>query len=150
MIDVGFTGTRQGMTDGQRMTVAALFKMLSVVAAPEPVCLHHGLCRGADEDAHAIARALGWKIHGHPASDVRESDRSALTVDRRDLDQPALRRNETISLSGILVAAPATVAEVKRSGTWATVRYGWRSSGTIVWIVTPDGGAFWTETSYVS
>ena len=54
---VGFTGTRQGMTDDQK---CALRKLLSEIArnGSFPLLFHHGDCVGSDEEAHEIAVGL--------------------------------------------------------------------------------------------
>lgn len=149
---IGFTGTKRGMTMPQAQTVASLLKMARDVQAGHvtrrPV-FHHGLCVGADAQGHEIAHALGYRIIGHPASDVAEEYRAdlvlGLTPDVVEPAVPALVRDSVIASEPILVAAPAQDAEVRRSGTWATIRRGWLSRGTVVHIVFPDGRSTWSE-----
>lgn len=58
---IGFTGTRNGMTGPQKVTVRALF-----LAAGGTAVLHMGCCAGSDAQANAIARGVGMRTEGHP------------------------------------------------------------------------------------
>lgn len=60
LMRIGFTGTRQGMTERQKI---ALSDLLSSYAA---AILHHGDAIGADAEAHEIAVGLGCAIVIHP------------------------------------------------------------------------------------
>lgn len=61
---VGFTGSRRGMTTYQ---LDMLGKFLERRRSLKGVgWFHHGICVGADHQAHKIAKALGYNIHGHP------------------------------------------------------------------------------------
>lgn len=124
---VSFTGTRLGMTPSQSETVA---EALSDLGATE---LHHGACVGADEQAGAIAAALGIKVLiypafplGHRGRGATDGPRGRIAVEHfeREKCYPApLERNRWIVDAGeALVAAPIG-AEILRSGTWSTVRY---------------------------
>lgn len=152
---IGFTGTRHGMTYHQRQTTAALLKLAMVThersralgpAAPrQRLTFHHGMCVGSDEQAHELAVDYGYLAVGHPASDlppeVRGSFKDVWSV---QVALPALDRDAIIADQPILIATPHTFNEVRRSGTWSTIRYGWRHAGTLVWIVKPDGHVLWT------
>ena len=86
---------------------------------------HHGGARGADKQALAVARRLGWVGREH--------------TPRGNTSEWLLARNRRIVASvDELVACPRGFTEELRSGTWATVRYA-REAGiprTIIW---PDG-----------
>lgn len=125
---VGFTGTREGMSQAQREAVA---KLLAELHADE---FHHGDCIGADEQAAAIARAIGYRIHSHPPANsaIRAFARADVELEPKDY---LVRNREIVDASDVLVAAPAG-PEVRRSGTWSTVRYA-RKRGRAVHVVMP-------------
>lgn len=143
MTSVGFTGTQSGMTPEQASTVEAIFATVSVMAASN-VTLYHGMCAGADEEAHRMVRAhFAWRIVGLPASDVAPHKQVRdLDVDHLYPARPALKRNEDVADCWLVVAAPATGEEVRRSGTWATVRLSRKERSHRV-IVRPSGMAVW-------
>ena len=129
---VGFTGTREGMTDQQRATVLRLLSKELLDAE----WLHHGDCIGADHQAGQIAIFCGVKQHAHPPTSDRL--RAWTLADRTDKPLPYLERNRAIvDATDILIAAPRGPEE-QRSGTWSTVRYA-RKVGKPVIIVWPDG-----------
>lgn len=134
MSKIGFTGTRQGMTDAQKVTVAVRIEGHSH--------LHHGGAIGADTQVHALSDRRVGHVTVHLASESRRrwfaTGFEGVTV----LDPlPPLVRNRNIVLAtDRLIAAPAGFAEEQRSGTWATVRYA-RKIGRPITIVWPDGTA---------
>ena len=110
----GFTGTQQGMTPTQRMCTAILLSQ-----ARE---LHHGDCIGADFDAHRIAIGLARVVVHPPINPTKrawcEGANEVLSA------KPYLERNrDIVDACDILIAAPRTLIEEQRSGTWATIRY---------------------------
>jgi len=113
---VGFTGTKDGMTESQR---EALTRTLVSLSATE---LHHGDCIGADAEASSIAKDLNLKIVIHPPTNP--SKRSFCCADIILPPKPYLERNrEIVKATDVLIAAPRQRHEVLRSGTWATVRH---------------------------
>lgn len=130
MIELGFTGSRTGMTWEQMCEV---FDILS----RNKGWLHHGDCVMSDHEAHGIAREAGWSITLHPPTDERQ--RAFCVGDREWSAKPYLERNRDIVDATIgLIAAPAGFEEELRSGTWSTVRYA-RTKGKPIKIVMPDG-----------
>src|SRR5262249_40960494 len=130
----GFTGTRRGLTDAQK-------KALRVVLCQEAGTLgvvHHGDCVGADAFCHSLAVDLGNKVVIHPP------DRISLRAFCQGAWQvhapcPYLDRNrDIVAATDVLLACPGGVAEERRSGTWATVRYA-RRLGRPVVLILPDG-----------
>ena len=118
---VGFTGTREGMSDHQK----AALKMAMTAASLDGIenILHHGDCKGADEEAHAIAVELGWDIVIHPPT---KRIMRAYCGDGAIILPPMdyLARDEAIvNASRFMFAAPKSDKEERRSGTWYTVRY---------------------------
>jgi len=127
----GFTGTRAGMNQKQKDLVKVFLEMHT------PSAVIHGDCVGADKDFDDICAGLGI---------VRYCCPSDLTTQRAFTDavllqppKPPLERNHDI-VDGVdeLFACPKEMNEVKRSGTWATVRYAQRQGKTI-YIFYPDG-----------
>jgi len=131
-IRMGFSGTREGMTNGQSKKVADIIDWF------RPQEFHHGDCIGADAEIHVIARKHEyiWMI-GHPPTD--DSKRAFCEFDQIRLPQEYKARDKRIVIeSNILVATPKDPFEVLRSGTWTTIRYGLEANIPVL-IVRPDG-----------
>jgi hypothetical protein len=115
---VGFTGTRDGMTNFQKSQFINLLWEWRVTE------LHHGMSGKADAEAHDLARRCGpagiW-IVGHPST--LEKWYVKLDVDwENPREKPLVRNRDIVDESQRLIAAPKG-DEVLRSGTWSTVRY---------------------------
>ncbi len=127
---VGFTGTRRGMTPGQLAAVSFLLRAWSRVAILE---VHHGGCRGADLEFHALARP--HRRHVHPGPGSSRSGDVVYPVPCHGSGgrgSPYLVRNrDIVDACEVLVAAPGG-PEVVRSGTWATIRYARRVGRPVV------------------
>lgn len=133
---VGFTGTREGCKEEQ------LHTLQNILAAFDFVELHHGDCIGADASAHLIAELLQYDIVIHPPDNLLY--RAYCKGNHVKPPRPYLERNRSIVRScKILIACPRTMEEVKRSGTWSTVRYARKMKKDIV-IIFPDGST-WEE-----
>jgi hypothetical protein len=133
MMQIGFTGTRRGMTDAQRLAVQAIILDLGADV------LHHGDCTGADDQADSLARSVGCAVHIHPS--VNPTKRALCFVEGDGIEEPKpyLQRNrDIVDVVDALIAAPGEFEEQLRSGTWATVRYA-RARPKPVWVVLPDG-----------
>lgn len=129
---VGFTGTREGMTEAQ------LFAVSNLLALSGAVAVHHGDCVGVDAQAHALALWFGIPVVLHPPSDPKARAFCGRAAEVR-VEAPYLTRNEQIvDEVDLLIAVPAQAQEVLRSGTWATVRYA-RRKGVPVKVIGPDG-----------
>jgi len=112
---IGFTGTQQGMSAKQYGSIEHELRKYSGE-------FHHGDCIGADAEAAAIARSLGYWIVGHPPTN--ESKRAFFPSDYVWEAQPYLVRNhDIVDVCDLVIAAPREKKEVLRSGTWATIRY---------------------------
>lgn len=140
-VQVGFTGTSNGMTPGQKIAFLELLNDLSSEASSPPM-FHHGCAVGADLDAATLAKDVGWWVIGHPCRCPQTRIvRSNWTImdDETRSPHPFLARNRHIvSNTDLLIACPSTKAEVKRSGTWSTIRYA-RSESKDLYIIWPDG-----------
>ena len=129
---IGFTGTREGVTDDQ---LAMLRRALASIG--DVPTLHHGDCVGADVAAHSLARAAGWRVVVHPPSNDRL--RAWCEADEYRPEQDYLDRNAVIvAESDVLIACPKQNHEVQKGGTWWTVRHA-REQGIPVLICWPDG-----------
>lgn len=130
MVVIGFSGTRWGMTDPQK----SIFRELLIkLGATE---LHLGDCIGGDKDAHGIGRELNLKLIGHPPTDPKL--RAFLEYDDVYPKKDYLSRNMDIIVAGeILIATPKEYHNVRRSGTWYTIRHAEGLRPVI--IVYPDG-----------
>jgi hypothetical protein len=137
---IGFTGTQNGMTPGQKARVAALLSEHYYANAENPYApnavFRHGDCIGADAEAAQIAKDLGYHIVSHPPDDRRK--RALFPSDETMAPLPYLKRDRVIATScDVLIAAPKTPDEQLRSGTWATVRYA-RKANCRIFVVPPD------------
>lgn len=134
---VGFTGTRDGMTDAQYVSFRQWF------ADSGATEFHHGCCSGADAvagvrvyDSYPFVRVVG-----HP-SDLKAMTETEAVAKCHELHgpKPPLDRNrDIVDACEVLVACPKSRTEERRSGTWATIRYARRQKRRIVF-VWPDGG----------
>lgn len=140
MIHVGFTGTRKGMTIAQHASVVKI--MLQHYARKkhygEDYAWHHGICIGADQQVHILAKIFEFDVHGHPPEDRRYMAPCS-HFNHVYSPQPYITRNHHIvNTCYLLVATPKEVEEIQRSGTWATVRYA-RNQGKDVIVINPLG-----------
>jgi hypothetical protein len=132
MTSIGFTGTRQGMTEAQKSALRALLDG----GAGE---FHHGDCIGADSQAHDIANEYGYRIILHPPTNSSQRAWREVPKHMERPKKPYLDRNKDIVReTASLVAAPAEPEEQLRSGTWSTVRFA-RKQGKPVFLILPDG-----------
>lgn len=134
---VGFTGTRQGMTDAQHDTLETiltdLYKGLGVRE------WHDGDCVGADDEARLMVGSWpGVYIHSHPCNLFRQRAYNECDFEHEEL--PPLQRNKVIVDSvDVMIATPSSTEEQFRgSGTWATIRHA-RRTKTRLFIIWPDG-----------
>lgn len=139
---VGFTGTQQGLTLEQRVELARV-----LYAYTDGTVFHHGDCIGADDEAHDIARDAGYDIEIHPPiNDYKRAWRRGgiLHEPKEYLD----RNHDIVDACDVLIAAPAQVEEVMRSGTWATVRYARKLGKPVVMIFPKEGREMTNSTTF--
>lgn len=139
---VGFTGTRDGLTQAQADAFEQHFRRL------DGTDFLHGACVGADTAAVlwvATMRMPGdgqlkpWcRTHAFPSNLKGMTDKRAMEVsDFRSLPADPLMRNRTIvEQCDVLMACPKGEEE-QRSGTWSTIRYARKLRKRIV-ICWPD------------
>lgn len=129
--DAGFTGTQQGMTEFQAESLLRLLLKLN------PLRLHHGDCIGADSQVHDLCIRAGILVETHPANIAGK--RAFRKAYFEHLPKPPLTRNKDIvNWTDYLIAVPQQSNEIRRSGTWATIRYA-RKCGKKVYLILPNG-----------
>jgi hypothetical protein len=114
---IGFTGSRNGMTKDQQKRLEHLLREFKALGYRE---FHHGDCKGADIQAHNIARLLGFGVVVHPP---RSSTHRAWSPGKILKAKPYLERNHDIVDETLSLIACPDGLERLRSGTWATIRY---------------------------
>lgn len=151
---IGFTGTRDGMTEAQRVQVDLLlrdeaFKRYDILPG---FVAHHGDCIGADAEFNDLAMGWAHVIEIHPPSDPkarafcdelwthREYMEMKTTLPELILhpEKPYHDRNDDIvAASDLLIATPKSTVN-RTGGTWYTIRKAWEL-GVAVRVVGPDG-----------
>lgn len=132
-MEIGFTGTQEGMTEHQQVAVASLLDVL----CKDGGHVHHGDCVGADAEFHAMAHDRGLRIEIHPPTNPEK--RAFCKGDIRWPKYDYLTRNQHIvDSTHVLIATPRQEAEVMRSGTWYTVRRA-RAANLKIYLVLPNG-----------
>jgi hypothetical protein len=141
LFKVGFTGTRNGMTDAQRETFKAFMGELAAVT------FHHGACKGADADAafltrHALPDAI---IIAHPGQSAKGGDNEWLSQEALDVSGEVrktknhfARNRDIVDETDFLIACPPVEPLPASGGTTYTVRYAIKK-GKPVRIIWPDG-----------
>ena len=123
-LDIGFTGTQDGMSGLQRAFAGGLLAAIAHKHSEYELWAHHGDCIGADEQFGILASNTGFKIHLHPP----KIDLKRAFSDFNEIEQPRFyrhRNQDIVDAASLLIATPAQVESSslsKRSGTWMTVR----------------------------
>lgn len=137
--NIGFTGTREGMTAKQAEHLIDIFKRFLIF---HHTCFfHHGMCVGSDAQAHQQAKCHGFNIIGHPPIDMSLMMKDYEAKDFYELRarKRYLQRNDQIVyVSNLLIATPGQMQEQLQGGTWYTIRKarGFAVKHLIIW---PDG-----------
>lgn len=133
-MDIGFTGTRDGMSKPQLIRLAGTLHR-NYRSRFE---FHHGDCVGADDEAAELAFRLGLEVHGHPP--INESKRafSPFTHVWYPAKDYHPRNHDIVDATTLTVATPKDYSPEANSGTWATVRYA-IGQKKIVYVFLPDG-----------
>lgn len=136
MRKIGFTGTRNGMTDLQKKAVK---KFITSEKFNE---LHHGDCIGSDKDIHDMVveyrekESKKIKIIGHPPkyNKYQANCKCDILLAKNDY---LSRNHDIVDYTDILIATP-DCKERLHSGTWSTVRYA-RKKDKKVYIFNKNG-----------
>lgn len=129
MSDIGITGSRKGMTHAQYLR---LEEVLADNASPFGNTLRHGDCIGVDEEAHEVAKRLGYDVVIYPPTNPRLR---AFCAGLLMPAKPYLERNKDIVLDcELLIAIP-------REGSKGTLQcYGYATKrGRSRLLITEDG-----------
>lgn len=128
----GFTGTQEGMSELQYQSLKYLYSYKTPFAEG-----HHGDCIGGDAQFHGLITGLGCLRVGHPPDNPNK--RAYCMFDEIREEKPYLVRNhDIVDEVDVMFAAPLTMHEVLRSGTWATIRYALKCNKEL-YIVYRDG-----------
>jgi hypothetical protein len=119
-IHIGFTGTRRGLTDSQRIIMRRI-----LVIMPDFIA-HHGAAPGADQafDAMCVNLTACTSIVMHPSTHRLDEYPSAVLGPlrvRRPARPPLDRNEDIVGEAQIVIACPAR-ATPYRSGTWSAIR----------------------------
>lgn len=118
MKSIGVSGTREGCNSAQWMELSSRLELAFVAGAT----FIHGDCKGVDEEAHNIARRIGYTIEIYPPTDPKH--RAFCEGDIVHPPAPYLERNELILLAAdsMLIVPEKAPDDAPRSGTWWTYR----------------------------
>lgn len=132
---LGFSGSRDGMTEMQQIVLSNLMHRW------QPIEFHHGMCVGADEQAHRFAHTLQIPIVGHPPEDRR----LVMSYKKEEFKLietpfPYLTRNRYIATAcSVLVATPKDVHHARVGGTWYTIKFAIAQKKVKVFVIAPNG-----------
>ena len=137
---IGFTGTRQGLTEQQVATLCAYLHR-----ARE---FHHGACRGADAEAVGLLRSMShvYRIVAHPGVSAKggpNDDRDADAVAASDVVLPEqthfARNRDIVAAADLVVGCPLAMEELPGGGTWFTLRHARDKARKPTVCIWPDG-----------
>ena len=134
MIDIGFTGTQEGM-DQNQLKIFGYFMAGLYHHHFSEVRFHHGCCIGSDYDAALLARNLGFFIIGHPPINTIKMQDPVIADELRPPREYLDRNMNIVTECSLLIATPKTNAEELRSGTWTTIRYARKQDKPIQYIL---------------
>lgn len=130
---IGFTGTRNGMTEAQKETVRRLVREL------QPTLAVHGDCVGADANFHAIVRVVAPECRIMICPGPDDSMRAFCDADMEMARKTHFARNrDIVNGSDLMIGTPYQMRECNSGGTWYTINYS-RKVKRETRIVWPDG-----------
>lgn len=138
---IGFTGTREDITEAQKAWLTNTFDALQIDQ------LHHGACTGADAFAHDLAVERNIPVVVHPPIKTNFLAAQCL-IPRPNVvvlpAKPYLNRNKDIvGCSNGMIALPKNHEPQNNmepsGGTWYTVRFAQERANKPVMICYPDG-----------
>lgn len=140
-MNVGFTGTREGMTDDQLDKLDRLLRGFRQDIFDSSFL--HGNCVGADEQALTLARNLNYRTVAYPTDIPSMQIELSLSDYAKDAEKPLVRNRHIVRDCDVLIAAPKESTEpepARGQGTWSTVRYARKQNlKRRTYIIWPDG-----------
>jgi hypothetical protein len=149
---IGFTGSRSGMTDFQKHEL----KLILGNGCDE---FMHGDCKGSDEQANTVALSMGVKMFTiHPPSQHKYrafcfdmhhttqinniltpyiTTKDGIQVRWYPVDDFLKRNKRIVDMCDVIIATPKEFRHTIRSGTWATIRYAWKTKKDSIIIIPP-------------
>jgi hypothetical protein len=126
------------------MTIDQMGRIFDFFRGEAMTEFHNGDAIGADDQAyrlvhgHRLITGQAIILHGHPCN--IDSQRAFNEFDvEHEVKAPLVRNRDIVACSDIIYAAPKEFEELMRkSGTWATMRYAVRQEKKLV-VVWPDG-----------
>jgi len=140
-MNIGFTGTREGMTFNQKRTLSSILAWYASNQNAEQ--FHHGNCVGSDEQAARIADGKSYVTVAHPAKGMVEWQSNYKSDLSMPEDKPLQRNKTIVQRSDLLIACPKEGYEppaARGQGTWSCIRYA-RAKKLKVIIIWPSGKA---------
>lgn len=137
-MNIGFTGTRKGMTYAQYKTLKQLLSERLDVRFEERAV--HGDCIGADAEFHVLIQKYypHVKIIIYP-SNIKSTRAHCIGAEIVFEERDPLKRNhDIVDNCDILFATPHEAREILRSGTWAAIRY-CRKIHHSIYVIWPNG-----------
>jgi hypothetical protein len=122
-LNVGVTGTRNGMNTYQENRVIEYLNMLkNKLPLYDTYQLHHGDCVGVDVEVAKIAQELGYKTVNHPPvdSELRAYHESDIILEPKT---HFARNRDIVNNSEILLVVPMENSHQTKGGTWYTHDY---------------------------
>jgi len=128
---IGFTGTSEGMTVQQKISLRQLLYDLNAAE------FHHGDCIGADAEAHEIALDMKLRIVIHPPI---KPDKRAWCKGYDELRIPKnyfARNRDIVEETWYLTGASVADRPLEIGGTWYTIKYAQKTKEPFV--IWPNG-----------
>lgn len=137
---IGFTGTRQGMTESQTSIVEGILKYWQQRGVTIEVV--HGDCVGADADFDHICAKLSIPRSIRPCTfmNMRAWTNLKGAQVKAEPERPMARNRAIVADADFMIACPPNTERIKKgSGTWATIGFTEKANKPLV-IVYPGEG----------
>ena len=136
-MNIGFTGTRNGMSFAQESEFKSILEGLT--RTTQVLEFHHGDCVGSDALAHQIVKnnypSISIVVHP-PSQDILRAYCQGNRIERPR--SYLVRNRHIVDQSDILIATPKEYVNILKSGTWATIRYAQKLSKRVI-VIFPVG-----------
>lgn len=129
---IGVTATRDGLSQKQKEWLQNFLKENKACG------LHHGDCKGGDEEVAEIFSEHGSYIVAFPGTSTTLRAYCSVNNMVRPVAENLVRNRRIARSVDLMLAFPNNPIEKSRSGTWYTVRYTRKYSIPLI-IVNPDG-----------